>query len=217
MGIEVLMERLASPARRALAALKLKSIEALAKYRKEEIAALHGIGPSALRVIEAEMTKAGTKFKVAAPARPPAAAPAQQSVAAPARPPAAAPASTVEFSTIDEYIRGFSGETRARLERMRAVIRENAPGARERIAYQMPTFAQEGNLVHFAAFKNHIGFYPTPSGIESFERDLAPYKSAKGSVQFPFDEPMPWDLIARMVRHRVRENVAKAKRKARKL
>jgi uncharacterized protein YdhG (YjbR/CyaY superfamily) len=203
MGIDGLLEKLASPAKRALEALKLKSIEALAKYRKDELAALHGIGPSALRTIEAEMAKSGIKFK------------ATTSLRATSRTASRAPAAPAGYATIDEYLRGFSGEARERLEKMRAVIREHAPDALERIAYQMPTFSQNGNLVHFAAYKDHIGFYPTPSGIESFERELAPYKSGKGSIRFPLDRPMPWELIARIVRYRIKENADKAKRKKR--
>lgn len=88
-----------------------------------------------------------------------------------------------------------------------------APEAEEKISYQMPTFALYGNLVHFAAHKNHIGFYPTPSGIEAFKEELSAYKGAKGSVQFPLDQPMPYDLISKIVKFRVKENVEKAESK----
>ncbi|MCI0519079.1 MAG: DUF1801 domain-containing protein [Chloroflexi bacterium] len=96
------------------------------------------------------------------------------------------------------------------LRKIRATIRAAAPQAREAISYQMPTFKLEGNLVHFAAFKHHIGFYPTPNGIESFKADLSQYKGAKGSVQFPLDQPIPYDLIRRITAFRVEENLARA-------
>jgi uncharacterized protein YdhG (YjbR/CyaY superfamily) len=114
------------------------------------------------------------------------------------------------FKTIDEYIAGFPPEIQAILQQIRATIHAAAPDAQEIISYQMPTFALHGALVHFAAFKQHIGFYPTPSGTTHFEAALAHYKSGKGSVQFPLDEPIPYDLIAEIVKFRVEENLAKA-------
>lgn len=113
---------------------------------------------------------------------------------------------TAQFKTIDEYIRTFPGDVQRILNELRQTIREAAPEAEERISYQMPTFTLNGNLVHFAAFKNHIGFYPTPHGVEAFEKELSSYKGAKGSVQFPIDQPLPLDLIRRIVEHRVKEN-----------
>lgn len=112
-----------------------------------------------------------------------------------------------EFRTIDEYIASFPEDTRKILEELRETIRAAAPEAKEKISYQMPTFDLEGNLVHFAAFKNHIGFYPTPTGIEQFKDELAEYKGAKGSVQFPIDRPLPLDLISRIVKFRAAENL----------
>ena len=120
------------------------------------------------------------------------------------------------FSSIDAYIATFPKEIQQILEALRATIRAAAPDAAETISYQMPTFAQNGNLVHFAAFKNHIGFYPTPSGIEAFRPELSVYAGAKGSVQFPIDQPLPMELISRIVRFRVAENLAKAPTKSRK-
>ena len=119
---------------------------------------------------------------------------------------------------IDEYIGGFPDDVQAKLEKLRATIREAAPGAQEKISYQMPTFFLEGNLVHFAAYKNHIGFYPTPSGIAQFKDQLTNYKGAKGSVQFPLEEPIPYELVSKIVVFRVQENLAKAaaKRKVKK-
>ncbi len=108
--------------------------------------------------------------------------------------------------TIDEYIAGFPADVQAILEQIRQIISEVAPGAEEAIRYRIPTFRLGGrNLVHFAAFENHIGFYPTPSGIEAFKEQLAGYHSAKGSVQFPLAEPIPYDLIREIVTYRVQE------------
>jgi uncharacterized protein YdhG (YjbR/CyaY superfamily) len=99
---------------------------------------------------------------------------------------------------------------------MRATIKAAAPDATEKISYQMPTFALKGNLVHFAAYKNHIGFYPAPRGIEAFKDELSKYKGAKGSVQFPIGEPLPLDLITRIVKFRVAENLKNAAEKSQK-
>jgi len=111
------------------------------------------------------------------------------------------------FDSIDDYIATFPGEVQKLLGELRAAIRAHAPGAEEKISYGMPTFFLNGNLVHFAAFKNHIGFYPTPSGIEAFKDDLSMYKGAKGSVQFPMDKPLPLKLIIKIVKFRVAENL----------
>lgn len=118
--------------------------------------------------------------------------------------------------TIDEYIAGFPPDIQAILQQIRMTVRAAAPEAQETISYQMPTFTLHGNLVHFAAFTNHIGFYPTPSGMEEFEQALAPYKGGKGSARFPLDQPIPYDLIDAIVRFRVAENQAKAATKRKK-
>lgn len=118
--------------------------------------------------------------------------------------------------TIDDYIGQFPAEVQEKLHTLRKVIRESAPDAEEKISYRMPTFALEGNLVHFAAFTNHIGFYPEPSGIEAFLDELARYKGAKGSVQFPMNEPLPYELISRIVKYRVAENLRRAEEKKNK-
>jgi uncharacterized protein YdhG (YjbR/CyaY superfamily) len=107
---------------------------------------------------------------------------------------------------IDEYISGFPEEIQKILEQVRSTIRKTAPEAEEAIRYDIPTFILHSNLVHFAAFKNHIGFYATPSGNEAFAKELSKYKGGKGSVQFPLDQPMPLDLIRRIVEYRVGEN-----------
>jgi uncharacterized protein YdhG (YjbR/CyaY superfamily) len=114
-------------------------------------------------------------------------------------------------STIDEYIAEFPAGTRKVLEEVRAIIRAAAPGATETISYAMPTFDMNGHhLVHFAGYEKHIGFYPVPSGMEAFEEELKPYKRGKGSVQFPLGQPMPADLIRRIVEFRVKESTGKA-------
>ena len=111
---------------------------------------------------------------------------------------------------IDEYIAKFPIEVQEKLQKIRKIVRDAAPEATEKISYQMPTFYLYGNLVHFAAYKKHIGFYPTPSGITSFDEELAPYKRAKGSVIFPLDKPIPYDLIDKIVRFRVAENLQRS-------
>jgi len=112
--------------------------------------------------------------------------------------------------TIDEYIAGFPADIQVILQKIRKTIKDAAPDAQEAISYQMPTFKFHGNLVHFAAFKNHIGFYPVPSGIEKFKAELSVYKQGKGSVQLPLDQPIPYDLISRVVKYRVEENLNKS-------
>ena len=116
-------------------------------------------------------------------------------------------------NNIDEYISSFPKEIQILLEQIRQTIRQAAPEAEEAIKYAMSTFVLNGNLVHFAAFKNHIGFYPVPSGIEEFKNELSGYKGAKGSVQFPLDKPMPLNLITKIVEFRVKENLNKALKK----
>ena len=120
---------------------------------------------------------------------------------------------TKKTPDIDTYIAGFPKETQAILERLRSTIQKAAPRAGETISYGIPTFTLEGNLVHFAAFKNHIGFYPTPSGIEAFKEVLSVYEGAKGSIKFPIDKPLPFQLISKIVKFRVQENLEKAARK----
>ncbi|MCX5780046.1 MAG: DUF1801 domain-containing protein [Firmicutes bacterium] len=111
-----------------------------------------------------------------------------------------------KIGSIDEYIQQFPPEVQKILKTLRKVIKEAAPDAEEKISYQMPTLALHGNLVHFAAYKHHIGFYPTPSGIVAFKHQLSGYKGAKGSVQFPLDTPLPYGLIGEIVKFRANEN-----------
>lgn len=120
------------------------------------------------------------------------------------------------FQSIDEYIATFPAGIQAILEELRAAIRAAAPDAEERISYQMPAFALHGNLVYFAAAKHHIGFYPTSSGIAAFQQELSAYEGSKGAVRFPIGQPLPLDLIRRMVEFRVAENLSRAATKSRK-
>jgi uncharacterized protein YdhG (YjbR/CyaY superfamily) len=117
-----------------------------------------------------------------------------------------------KFTTIDEYIAMFPAETQKRLRAIRKLIAKLAPGATEKISYRMPTFYLNGNLIHFAGFAHHIGLYPTPQGVEEFKKDLSQYKQGKGSVQFPLDEPLPLDLVARIVKFRIGKNLQKARK-----
>jgi uncharacterized protein YdhG (YjbR/CyaY superfamily) len=121
-----------------------------------------------------------------------------------------------QFKTIDGYIQTFPEEVQALLEKMRRTIRKAAPEAEEAISYQIPTFKLNGNLVHFAAFKNHIGLYPPIRGDTSLEKAISPYAGEKGNLRFPLDQPIPYDLIERIVKLRVKQNLAKAVSKRKK-
>ena len=123
---------------------------------------------------------------------------------------------TTKTENIDPYIAGFPADIQNRLETMRATIRKAAPQAEEDIKYAIPTFTLNGNLVHFAAFKNHIGFYPAPTGIEAFKKETAPYEAGKGSLQFPLDSPLPLALVTKIVKYRVKENLQKVGAKKKK-
>lgn len=118
-------------------------------------------------------------------------------------------AKTNELTAIDQYLEGFPDKVKRILSEIRSTIKKAAPYATEKISYQMPSFYYNGNLVWFAAFRNHIGFYPTSSGIAEFQDELKRYKHAKGSVQFPIDQPIPHTLITKIVKFRVAENAAK--------
>lgn len=115
--------------------------------------------------------------------------------------------------TIDEYIGEFPKEVQKILEQIRESVRKAAPQSVEAIKYGIPTFVSGGNLVHFGAFKNHIGFYPAPTGIKKFEKELSVFKQGKGSVQFPINEPMPLELIKKIVEFRISQNAGKASKK----
>ncbi|GAB1483314.1 hypothetical protein MASR2M78_21300 [Treponema sp.] len=172
---------LAAPAQRALEAERICTLTDFSRYSKREIRNLHGIGPNALGKIENALAEAGIEFKGRGEPSPPS-------------------------PLIDEYIANCPAQTQPKLNEIRAIIREAAPEAEEKISYDMPTYFLNGNLVHFAGYANHIGFYPAPSAISEFQAELNVYKNAKGSVQFPLDTALPSDLIRRMVLFRVKES-----------
>ncbi len=120
------------------------------------------------------------------------------------------------ITTIDAYIASFPASTQNLLQQMRSTITNAAPKAEEAISYGMPTFKLQGNLVHFAGYKSHIGFYPAPSGIEAFADELKKYKTSKGAIQFPIDEKLPLALVTKIVKFRVKENLSKAAAKNKK-
>lgn len=120
------------------------------------------------------------------------------------------------FQSIDDYINGFPTEVRDILEHLRSTIHRMAPDAQEKISYAMPTFTLKGNLVHFAAYKNHIGFYPGPSAIKKFSDELTAYQTSKGAIRFPLDSPFPFKLIEQIVQFRVNENIKALEAKKKK-
>jgi uncharacterized protein YdhG (YjbR/CyaY superfamily) len=120
---------------------------------------------------------------------------------------------TNKVNNVSEYIAMFPRETQKFLKQMRALIKKAAPGAEEEISYQMPMFKLHGRLVYFAGYKKHIGFYPMASGIKAFQKEISVYKWAKGSVQFPLDKPLPAGLITKIVKYRVKENLARTRAK----
>lgn len=116
---------------------------------------------------------------------------------------------TTNTNSIDRYIADFPKSTQLLLERLRATISKAAPKAEEKISYAIPTFYLNGNLVHFAGYKHHIGFYPGAAGIKTFKKDLSGYKTSKGAVQFPIDKPLPLGIVTKIVKFRVKENLEK--------
>ncbi len=118
--------------------------------------------------------------------------------------------------TIDDYIAGYPEDVQAILEKIRAVIRDTAPEAEETIKYGIPTFTLQGNLISFAAYKKHIGLYPAPAGTAAFNQKLAAYKTAKATVRFPLDQPIPFDLVREIVKYRVKDTLQKAAAKQKK-
>ncbi|MFX1479425.1 MAG: iron chaperone [Promethearchaeota archaeon] len=119
--------------------------------------------------------------------------------------------SKTKTQTIDDYISKFPENIQEILIKLRKIISKTAPEVKEAMSYQIPTFKLNGNLVHFAAYKNHIGFYPTPSAIEAFKDELSPYEISKGSIRFPLNKPIPYDLVKKIVEFRVKENIDKNK------
>ena len=124
--------------------------------------------------------------------------------------------SNTKFKTVDEYLSAVPANAKSILEKLRKTIKQAAPQAEELISYNMPAFKLNGMLVYYAAYKDHIGFYPTPSGIEAFKKELSDYEGAKGSVKFPIVRPVPFDLISKIVKFRVGENLEKAGAKKKK-
>jgi len=114
-----------------------------------------------------------------------------------------------QFETIDEYVAAFPQNVQNILQELRQTIRDSAPNAKEAISYQIPTFKLNGNLIHFAAYKHHIGFYPTPSAIKEFSKELSQYETSKGTVKFPLNKPIPLTLVKRIVKYRVKEKLEK--------
>lgn len=123
---------------------------------------------------------------------------------------------TISVNSIDEYIGSRPANIQKLLKQIRSTIKKAAPGSEEAIKYGIPTFILNGNLVHFAGYKNHIGFYPAPVGIEAFKDETAKYEAGKGTLQFSLDQPLPLDLISRIVKFRVKQNLEKAKPKKKK-
>ena len=117
-----------------------------------------------------------------------------------------------QTGTIDEYIATFPEPIQEILQEIRQAIKESAPQAREAISYRIPTFKLNGNLVHFAAFKDHIGFFPTSSGVDAFQKEFSGYETSKGTLRFPLDKPIPFDLIRKIVKFRVKENLERKRK-----
>ena len=117
-----------------------------------------------------------------------------------------------QIRTIDEYIATFPESIQEILQEIRQTIKESAPQAQEAISYRIPTFKLNGNLVHFAAFKDHIGFFPTSSGVDAFQKELSGYETSKGTIRFPLDKPIPFDLIRKIVKFRVKENLERKRK-----
>jgi uncharacterized protein YdhG (YjbR/CyaY superfamily) len=126
------------------------------------------------------------------------------------------PIDKTQANIIDDFIARYPEAVQEILQKIRSIIKETAPGAQEAIKYGIPTFVFHGNLVHFSAYQNHIGFYPAPTGIEQFKEELSPYLAGKGTIQFPLGQPIPYDLIRKIVEFRVNENLAKAQAKSKK-
>jgi uncharacterized protein YdhG (YjbR/CyaY superfamily) len=173
--IEIL-SLLSSPAQRVLSNLGINSLSEITKYTRFEIENLHGIGKNALMVIEGLLLSNDLDYK-----------------------------NEENSQEVDNYINQFDGNIKDKLSEMRKVIRSVIPKAKEKIAYGMPTYYYSENVVHFAGFKNHIGFFPTPNGVSEFEEDFKIYKKSKGGIQFQIDEELPIKLIIKIVEFRYKE------------
>ncbi len=171
-----LIGSLSAPAQRALAEVNIQQVEDFGKSTRYEIEVLHGVGKKVMDQIESRMAELGIKFKA-----------------------------EDESPEVDAYIGSFSGLAHQRLLEIRWVIRGVIPQARERIAYAMPTYYYRENVVHFAGFKKHIGFFPTPSGIGAFESETKKFVCSKGGIQFPLETEIPRTLVESIVEYRMRE------------
>lgn len=191
MNIDILLQKLAQPAQRAIRNKGILTLEQLASYPEKEVCEWHGIGQNTLEKMKAVLGENGYTFREGRKR-------------------------TDAMNTIDEYIAQFPPEVQEKLAAVRNTIREAAPEATEKISWQMPTFYLHGNLVHFAAMKKHIGFYPGPSGVAAFAPKLTEYKTSKGAIQFPLNKPLPLDLIREIVTFRVAENKKTAEEKKKK-
>lgn len=187
------LPKIGAPATRALKAVGINTLKNLSKYTEEELREFHAVGPKAISVIKTALAKQNLLLK-------------NKSV------------EIKKVSTVDEYIVDFPTEIQKKLQEIRATIKKSAPDAKEVISYAIPAFKLNGiDLVYFAGFKNHIGFYATPTGHKEFVDELSKYKQGKGSVQFPLDKPLPYTLITKIVKFRVKENLEKAKAKHAKI
>ncbi len=171
-----IFQKLGQPAQRALDHAGIHTFEQLASHTEEEIASLHGIGPKALAVLKAELHVQGRTFL------------------------------GEKLDAVGEYIAQFPPEVQEKLQTLRQAIREAAPQAQEKISWGMATFTLYGNLVHFAANKNHTGFYPGANGVAAYADKLSEYETSKGAIQFPYNKPLPLELVKEIVRFRVQEN-----------
>jgi len=171
---------LSAPALRALLHAKITTVQKLAAFSEEEILALHGIGPSSIPKLSKALKEQGLTFKKTIKME--------------------------KYDTVDEYIASFSGQAREELERLRSLIKKLMPHAQEGISYGMPGYKlNKKPVVYFAGWKDHISLYPTPNGMEKFAEELAPYATGKGTAQFSLEEPLPIDLIVKIVEYRIEQ------------
>jgi len=171
-----LFAMLAAPAQRALLSLGVNDVQDICKYTRYEIENLHGIGKNALRQIDLILVENNMNYM-----------------------------DEKQSDEVTEYISKYEGEIKNKLEEIRKLIRETIPKAKEKIAYQMPTYYYIENVVHFAGFTKHIGLFPTPSAIDKFEKELSAYKWSKGGIQFPVENKLPISLIKRITEYRMEE------------
>jgi uncharacterized protein YdhG (YjbR/CyaY superfamily) len=195
MEITRIYDKLSAPAIRALESAEIGNLEDLSTHTRKSIMNLHGIGPSAMKIIESEMMKMKLRF-------------AQDENRQNKD-------EKGKNDRIDDYIREFPATMRIKLDEMRKIIREAAPEAEERISYKMPAYYQNGYVAYFGGHEKHVGFYPTGSGIEAFKNEISAFKSSKGAVQFPLDQPLPKELVIRMVKFKIKENMERENRKYR--